>query len=384
MLDRAAAELADTERMVEAAERLYGPYRWGRYDVIVLPPSFPYGGMENPTLDLPDADLHRRRPQPGRAGRARAGAQLVGQSRHQRDLGRFLAQRGLHLLFREPDHGGGLRPGAGARRRSRLSWDDMQAGLRELGADLRRATALHDAVDDPDGGSSGIVYDKGAIFLRTIERIVGRARLRRLAALLFRPPRLPADDLRAVPRRPARQPHPGRRGRSSAGCSSTAGSTSPACPTMRRGPIPAAFAAVDAAAQAFNAGGAAARRALCRLELGGAGALPQGPAARSCRAPGSPSSTAPSACRKAAMPRCCSSGSGSRSRNRYEPAVPAAERFLLAMGRRKFVAAAVPGADRARATGAGRSPSGIYARARPATITVTAGRRSTGFCTPTP
>ena len=36
--------------MVEAAERLYGPYRWGRYDVIVLPPSFPYGGMENPTL----------------------------------------------------------------------------------------------------------------------------------------------------------------------------------------------------------------------------------------------------------------------------------------------------------------------------------------------
>ena len=50
MMERAAAELADTERMVEAAERLYGPYRWGRYDVIVLPPSFPYGGMENPTL----------------------------------------------------------------------------------------------------------------------------------------------------------------------------------------------------------------------------------------------------------------------------------------------------------------------------------------------
>ena len=33
-----------------AAEQLYGPYRWGRYDMIVLPPSFPYGGMENPTL----------------------------------------------------------------------------------------------------------------------------------------------------------------------------------------------------------------------------------------------------------------------------------------------------------------------------------------------
>ena len=45
-VDRAAAELVDTEKMVDAAEQLYGPYRWGRYDVIVLPPAFPYGGME--------------------------------------------------------------------------------------------------------------------------------------------------------------------------------------------------------------------------------------------------------------------------------------------------------------------------------------------------
>ncbi|MEM8515250.1 leukotriene-A4 hydrolase [Massilia sp. MP_M2] len=43
-------ELADTEKMVAAAEKLYGPYRWGRYDMLVLPPSFPIGGMENPRL----------------------------------------------------------------------------------------------------------------------------------------------------------------------------------------------------------------------------------------------------------------------------------------------------------------------------------------------
>ncbi len=46
----AAYELADTEKMVAAAETLYGPYRWGRYDMLVLPPSFPIGGMENPRL----------------------------------------------------------------------------------------------------------------------------------------------------------------------------------------------------------------------------------------------------------------------------------------------------------------------------------------------
>ena len=43
-------ELADTEKMIRAAESLYGPYRWGRYDLLVGPPSFPIGGMENPRL----------------------------------------------------------------------------------------------------------------------------------------------------------------------------------------------------------------------------------------------------------------------------------------------------------------------------------------------
>lgn len=49
-LAAAAAELVDTEQMIDIAEKLYGPYRWGRYDLLVLPPSFPFGGMENPRL----------------------------------------------------------------------------------------------------------------------------------------------------------------------------------------------------------------------------------------------------------------------------------------------------------------------------------------------
>lgn len=47
---RAAAEFGDMEAMIAAVEKLYGPYRWERYDILVLPPSFPYGGMENPRL----------------------------------------------------------------------------------------------------------------------------------------------------------------------------------------------------------------------------------------------------------------------------------------------------------------------------------------------
>ncbi len=49
-VEAAAYEMADTEKMIHAAESLYGPYRWGRYDMLVLPPSFPIGGMENPRL----------------------------------------------------------------------------------------------------------------------------------------------------------------------------------------------------------------------------------------------------------------------------------------------------------------------------------------------
>jgi len=52
ILDAAAAEFADTYKMVRAAEKLYGPYRWGRYDILMMPPSYPMGGMENPMLSF--------------------------------------------------------------------------------------------------------------------------------------------------------------------------------------------------------------------------------------------------------------------------------------------------------------------------------------------
>jgi leukotriene-A4 hydrolase len=50
MIDKAAFEFSQTEEMLKAAEDIVGPYLWGVYDLLVLPPSFPYGGMENPCL----------------------------------------------------------------------------------------------------------------------------------------------------------------------------------------------------------------------------------------------------------------------------------------------------------------------------------------------
>jgi aminopeptidase N len=52
LVEAAAREFSDTEQMMQASEKLFGAYRWGRYDLLILPPSFPFGGMENPRLSF--------------------------------------------------------------------------------------------------------------------------------------------------------------------------------------------------------------------------------------------------------------------------------------------------------------------------------------------
>ena len=117
VLDRAASGVRGRRRkMVAAAERLYGPYAWGRWDVLVLPPSFPFGGMENPRLTFATPDRPRRRPQRSRTW-WRTSWRTPGQatSVHQRDLARLLAQRGASPSYIEnPPGGGDLRRGRGA------------------------------------------------------------------------------------------------------------------------------------------------------------------------------------------------------------------------------------------------------------------------------
>lgn len=52
LLDASVYEFANTQDMLDVAETQFGPYQWGRYDLLVLPPSFPFGGMENPRLSF--------------------------------------------------------------------------------------------------------------------------------------------------------------------------------------------------------------------------------------------------------------------------------------------------------------------------------------------
>jgi leukotriene-A4 hydrolase len=177
MLDAAARELVDTEKMIDAAEALYGPYRWGRYDMIVLPPAFPYGGMENPTLTfLTPTFIAGDRSLNGLVAHELAhswSGNLVtnanwADSWLNEGFTSYFENRIMEALY------GSHR----ASQEAALSFAEIEGVFEDKGRDAA-VTALHlpPAEATPDGGESGIVYDKGALFLRTVEQIAGRERL---------------------------------------------------------------------------------------------------------------------------------------------------------------------------------------------------------------
>jgi leukotriene-A4 hydrolase len=176
VLDRAAYEFADLDRMLAAAEALYGPYRWGRYDILVMPPSFPFGGMENPRLTFvsPTA-LAGDRSLTSLAAHELAhswSGNLVTNATW-RD---FWLNEGFTTYFENRI----MERLYGPERAEMLAAIERQELEEELDrlAGAPRETALYADVQgrDPDEGLSAVPYGKGAAFLRMLERHVGRER----------------------------------------------------------------------------------------------------------------------------------------------------------------------------------------------------------------
>ncbi len=172
MLDRAWAEVNDTEEMIEAAEKLYGEYRWGRYDMIVLPPAFPYGGMENPVMTfLTPTFIAGDRSNNGLIAHELAhswSGNLVtnavwGDSWLNEGVTTYFENRIVEAVYGEKR----------AEQEAALMYANIIETLGEVGADAP-GTALSTEGEYELG--SAIAYDKGAFFLRTVERTVGRER----------------------------------------------------------------------------------------------------------------------------------------------------------------------------------------------------------------
>ena len=171
-LEAAAREFEDTEAMMRAVEGLYGPYRWGRYDILVLPPSFPFGGMENPRLTFVSPTVV--------AGDKSLVSLIAHELAHSwsgnlttnatwRD---FWLNEGFTVYLEER-----IQEAVYGPERAAMEAALEVEGLKEEMARLEeRDQVLH--VDlagrDPDEGFTGVPYFKGAMFLRTLEKAVGR------------------------------------------------------------------------------------------------------------------------------------------------------------------------------------------------------------------
>ena len=172
MIDTAAYEFSEVEAMVTTAEKLYGPYRWERYDMLVLPPSFPYGGMENPRLTFLT---------PTAITGDRGLVSLIAHELAHSWSGNLVTNSTWSDLWLNE----GFTTYVERRIMEELRGADAADALWYLGRkDLDEAFATTAPADtrlaldasgrDPDDVPGDAAYEKGALLLRTLERSFGR------------------------------------------------------------------------------------------------------------------------------------------------------------------------------------------------------------------
>jgi leukotriene-A4 hydrolase len=174
MLPKAAKEFADMEKMLIAAEQLYGPYAWGRYDVIVLPASFPFGGMENPRLTFATPTII--------AGDGSLTALIAHELAHSwsgnlvtnSNWDDFWLNEGYTVYF-ERRIMEALYGKSYADMLEVLGYKDLKETLADLGTDNADTQLKLKLVGrDPDDGMTDIAYEKGCFLLVYLEDQVGR------------------------------------------------------------------------------------------------------------------------------------------------------------------------------------------------------------------
>ncbi|MFM1801832.1 MAG: hypothetical protein RJA81_1184, partial [Planctomycetota bacterium] len=168
----AASEFVDTEAMIQAVEKRYGPYAWGRYDLLVLPPSFPFGGMENPvvtfaTPTILSGDKSLVSLVAHELAHSWSGNLVTNATWHDFWLNEgfttYVEGRIMEDLY-GPERGDFER---------RLGYEELLAEIRELPeADQRLLPDFEGR--DPDDGVTRIPYEKGRLLLYQLEMRLGR------------------------------------------------------------------------------------------------------------------------------------------------------------------------------------------------------------------
>ncbi|WP_049623349.1 M1 family metallopeptidase [Frateuria defendens] len=173
VVGKAAHEFEDTEKLIATTESLYGPYAWGRYDLLVLPPSFPFGGMENPNMTFATPTV------------LVGDKSLVSLVSHELahswsgNLVTSAAWRDIWLNegFTTYVQGRITEAVYGAKQADEealLSARALEKGLGKMPANAQKLAPDPRGIG-ADDALSDVAYDKGSWFLRTLEQRYGRA-----------------------------------------------------------------------------------------------------------------------------------------------------------------------------------------------------------------
>jgi len=176
LVDRAAHDFAETESFLQTAEALCGPYVWGIYDILVLPPSFPYGGMENPCLTFATPTLLS-------GDRSNAGViaheiahSWTGNLVTNTNFEHFWLNEGF-TVFTELKIKGRLFGEPARHFAALLRWKELEETVEVVRGVDDPFTALVPKLAgcDPDDAFSCVPYVKGSSFLWHLEDLVGGA-----------------------------------------------------------------------------------------------------------------------------------------------------------------------------------------------------------------
>jgi hypothetical protein len=187
VIDSASWEFQDIEKMIAAAETLYGKYPWERYDVIVLPPSFPFGGMENPRLTFVTPTIL--------AGDRSLTSLVAHELAHSwsgnlvtnATWNDFWLNEGFTVYFehRIMEH---LFGRDYAEMLAVLAYQDLKDTVEDLERDNKSMDTrlkLNLAGRSPDEGVTDIAYNKGYFFLRSLEETYGKEKFDRFVRDYF-------------------------------------------------------------------------------------------------------------------------------------------------------------------------------------------------------
>jgi len=173
MVDKAAYEFADTEKFLKIAEELLGPYVWERYDILMLPPSFPYGGMENPNLTFVTPTL---------ISGDRSNADVIAHELSHSWSGNLVTNRTWEhfwlnegiTVYAERMIYGKLYGEPMRHFKATTGWKDLRDSVERYGEN-DAFTAMIPCLKgvDPDDAFSSVPYEKGFNFLFYLETLVG-------------------------------------------------------------------------------------------------------------------------------------------------------------------------------------------------------------------